>query len=125
MPETRTHKSRLPKRICASVVGSNTGATGTDPKLVGSTNEVEIQLNNTVAKALLDTGSCVSVVAEKFYMEHLSNIPINAIGDILNIECADGNQLPYRGYIEAEIKVNDGVPNSKSHSCLLLITPDT
>lgn len=115
----------MPKQVSASVGGLDSGTEKQDPKLVGSTSEVEIHLNKIPVNALLDTGSCVSVVSEAFYKEHLSNEPINPIGDVLNIECADGNSLPYRGYIEAEITVNSGLPNSKPQSCLLLVTPDT
>ena len=115
----------MPKRVSASVAGSDTGTQDQDPKLVGSVNEVDVLLNDIPVKALLDTGSCVSVVAEKFYNEHLSQIPINPIGDILNIECADGKQLPYIGYIESDIAVNSGLPSAKPQPCLLLITPNT
>lgn len=41
------------------------------------------------------------------------------------MECADGKPLPYLGYIETELQKKCGIPNSTSHTCLFLITPDT
>ena len=98
-----------------------------DPKLVGEVNEVDINIGSihVPARALLDTGSCVSLVTESFYKEHLSKHEVKAIGEILNIECADGENLPYTGYIETEINVENGLPTSKPLPCLLLVTPDT
>jgi len=47
------------------------------------------------------------------------------VGDILNIECADGQGLPYSGYIEAELIIDNGLQEAKPLSCLMLVTPDT
>lgn len=116
----------MPKNVSASVAGSNFG-TGKykDPKLVVETNEVKICIEDTPVTALLDTGSCVSVISESFLREFLSNTSIKPINDILNIECADGNRLPYLGYVEVKLHVVEGLPKSNSHQCLLLVTPDT
>ena len=72
----------------------------------------------------LDTGSCVSLVSQCFYDSYL-NCELYPVGDILNIECADGESLPYTGYIEVDIAVPKGLPNAKPISCLFLVTPDT
>ena len=96
-----------------------------DPKLVGYINEADIEINGIHTKALLDTGSCVSVVSKSFLDEHLQNSELHKIDQLLNIECADGSQLPYIGYIEADIYVSSGLPGSNSKSCLLLVIPDT
>ena len=64
-----------------------------DPELVGKVNTVTIIVNNIPATALLDTGSCVSVLSESFYKEHFSDIHIQAIDDLIRIECADGHIL--------------------------------
>ena len=96
-----------------------------DPKLVGDINETNIFVNSICTKALLDTGSCVSVVSQSFYNDNLSQITIQPLTHILNIECADGNNLPYTGYIEVEISTGEDLPKANSHTCLLLATPDT
>ena len=41
---------------------------------------------------------------------------MNSINEILHIECADGNKLPYKG---------SGLQNSSSRYCLLLVSQDT
>ena len=66
----------------------------------------KILLGNISVTALLDTGSCVSVMAESFYRENFSHINIQPVGDILHIECADGKNLPYDGYIEIEYRID-------------------
>jgi transposase InsO family protein len=96
-----------------------------DPKLVGDANEVEILIDNKPVRALLDTGSCVSLVTDSFYRNNLSNTSLLPVEKILNIECADGEALSYKGYIETEIQIEKGLPSSKVLPCLLLVTPDT
>jgi len=73
----------------------------------------------------LDTGSCVSVLSDSFYKEHFSDIDIQALDYLIRIECADGQRLPYLGYIEVEISTTEGFPRTDPVMCLLLIAPDT
>ena len=95
-----------------------------DPKLVGDPNESEIVINGHLAKALLDTGSCVSVISESL-ANTIKDSEIKETDKLLKIECADGSQLPYLGYIEADITVTDGLPNASQKPCLFLVIPDT
>ena len=44
---------------------------------------------------------------------------------MLNIECADGQQLPYLGCIEAEITIITGLERATPQHCIVLIAPDT
>jgi hypothetical protein len=67
--------------------------------LLGSPNEVTMKVNGIAASALLDTGSTVSTVSESFYLQYLANQPIQTLNHILHIECADGEEMPYLGYI--------------------------
>ena len=90
--------------------------------LVGHRTEVEVKLNGVSCMALLDTGSTVSTVSEQFYKDHLSNIEIKPIDSMLNIECADGQQLPYQGLIEIDIHAS-GIENGQSIACLALVVP--
>jgi hypothetical protein len=119
-----TYRQNLPKRIGAFVIGSkeSTCNDDKDPKLVGHTNEVKIDLETT---ALLDTGSCISAISKSFYDKHLQSVQVKPLSDLLQIECADGNQLPYEGYVEINMTVTRGLPNVTTHTCLFLITPDT
>ena len=88
-------------------------------------NEAELDINGIKTKALLDTGSCVSVISVSFVKENLPQATLQKIERILNIECADGSQLPYLGYIEADIKIPYGVSGSNEKRCLLLVVPET
>ena len=82
------------------------------PKLVGNTNSVDIEINGFPVKALLDTGSSVSVVSQSFYNKNLSQVQLRPLTEILYIECANGNLLPYSGYIEVEINTIEGIQGS-------------
>ena len=93
-----------------------------DPKLVGQPNEVKITINDNSTTALLDTGSSIS---RSFMEKHLPDITLKKIDQLLNIECADGSQLPYLGYIEVSIKIAAGLPDSQPKDCLLLVIPDS
>ena len=62
--------------------------------------------------------------SNSFYSSHLSHVQLQPLNNILKIECADGNLLPYNGFIEVSISA-PGVPDSSGHQCLLLVVPDT
>jgi len=85
---------------------------------------VEVEINEVATTALLDTGSVVSLISETFHREHLGT-DIKPLEDILNIETASGESLPYKGYIEAELNIQEGVGKAGTHTCLFLIVPDT
>ena len=95
-------------------------------ELVGESNEVEVDIEGTKVLALLDTGSSVSTVCQSFYERHLKHLPLSELQDVLEVECADGQLLPYAGYIVADIVApGAGLKNSDKHLCLLLVIPDS
>lgn len=61
-------------------------------------------------------------MSEHFYRTNL-NTELYPIKDILQIECADGEMLPYIGYTEADIMV-PGLCD-KGQGTILLVVPDT
>jgi hypothetical protein len=67
--------------------------------LIGEYNEVPVKFFNIATTALLDTGSTVTTISENFYMEHFPEIPLQSLDFALAVECADGQPLPYSGYI--------------------------
>jgi hypothetical protein len=71
--------------------------------IIGNTNETEILLNDIPSKALLDTGSYVSIIFRTFYEENFRTLGLKPLTDI-NIECADCKKLPYDGYIDLKIR---------------------
>ncbi|VDI80157.1 Hypothetical predicted protein [Mytilus galloprovincialis] len=92
--------------------------------LLGSSNEVPITVNGINTTALLDTGSTVSTISESFYNQHLYSTPLQSLSFLLKIECADGQRLPYKGYIEADLQLQ-GANDNKIQPGLFLIIPDS
>ena len=88
--------------------------------LVGQANECEVFINHISANALLDTGSTVSCMSKSFFTNHFNSSQLQPLQNLIHIECADGNPLPYIGYVEAELQV----PKLSNMSLLLLIVPD-
>jgi len=99
-------------------VGSSRGTKG-DPKLIGDMTEAKVTLNNIELEALLDTGSCVSVISKTCYREMFTNSPIQPLKDTINIECADGGKLPYEGYMELELTLEKRITNINQTSLLI------
>lgn len=52
---------------------------------------------------LLDTGSQVTTVPQSFYEQHLSEQEIKSLHDLLEVEGAAGQSVPYLGYIELTV----------------------
>ena len=92
-------------------------------ELVGDTSEAEIQIGNHNCRSLLDTGSTVSNVSETFYKQNLSECELHSLEDLLQVEAANGQPLPFLGYIEAELFVPSISPQSETF--LFLVVPDT
>ncbi|KAJ8339479.1 hypothetical protein SKAU_G00362650 [Synaphobranchus kaupii] len=49
-------------------------------------------------------GSQVTTIPNSFYQENLSHFPINSLNDLLEVEGANGQNVPYLGYVEVTIK---------------------
>lgn len=72
--------------------------------------------------ALLDTGSTVSTICKQYYDDHLKELPLQPLTSLLRIECADGQNLPYLGYIEVDIQI---VPGGNTYPCVFLVIQDS
>ena len=62
---------------------------------------MEVEGNSTTS--LLDTGSQVTTVPQSFYQQHLSENEIKPLSDLLEVHGANGQCVPYLGYIELNI----------------------
>ena len=89
--------------------------------LVGSSNEVQVQVQGVLTQALGDTGSAVSTLSRKFYDTHLSDTPLQPVESLLTIECADGTELPYQGVIACELQIDGISDRPETIECLFLI----
>ena len=91
------------------------------PNLVGPPNEVDVDINGLTCKALLDAGATVSSISKSWY-DKLDNVEMHLLQQILRVECADGQHLPYLGYVEVEV----GIPGFlENQIALCLVVPDT
>ena len=95
------------------------------PGLTGTNSEVTVKINDIAVLALLDTGSTVSTVSETFYRQYLSDQAIQDLDQILHIECADGQTLPYLGYITADLELPGTSTSAQPLHCILLVVPDS
>lgn len=66
--------------------------------LVGESPTTTVLLDGVKCKALLDTGSQVTCVSEKFYRSHLSHRDLIPLSE-LDLTGAGGYDVPYLGYI--------------------------
>ena len=89
--------------------------------MIGKPNEITVALNNIQGKALLDSGATVSTISEAFYKNQLYGAELHSIEDAIHIECADGQSMPYLGYVCADLTLL-GIPTlDKLHDCLFLV----
>ncbi|KAL7841512.1 hypothetical protein SRHO_G00252030 [Serrasalmus rhombeus] len=94
--------------------------------LVGNKSTANVKVNGIECNSLLDTGSQVTTVSQSFYDSHLSNHPIHPISDILEVEGANGQAVPYLGYIQLSMQFpREFMASQPEVQTLALIVPDT
>lgn len=94
-------------------------------RLVGEKCTARIVINGVECSCLLDSGSQVTTIAQSFYQEHLPDHPIKPISDLLEVECANGQTVPYLGYIETSIAFPKALDQSELElTTLALVVPD-
>ena len=72
-------------------------------RIVGSANESIIFINGVKTSGLIDTGSMVTSISETFYKNMNPQPQLHAITEFgLSVQSANGTDLPFKGYIEAE-----------------------
>lgn len=65
----------------------------------------------------------MSTISEEFYRKQLHDVELHSIEDAIHIECADGQNMPYIGYVCANLTPL-GIPTlDKLHDCLFLVVP--
>ena len=127
MRSSWTHENRLSKPAfkleSTYAAGAAIGNTNNCPtRVVGNAITAEILIEGKPCLALLDTGATISTISHKFYNDRLKHIPLNQLHTLLDIECANGIKLPYEGYIEVDIAVNE-LPNSTRTPAIILVVP--
>lgn len=83
----------------------NTPPSNCLPKgLVGVKCTAEVMIGDKKVNCLLDTGSQVTTVPQSFYENNLTDSPLKPLGNLLEVEGANGQAVPYLGYIELTLK---------------------
>ena len=71
--------------------------------IIGETNESPALVNGVQCRCLVDTGSQVTTISHAFYKKHLGSTPIMPLGDLLRIEGAAGQSVPFLGCVAVEL----------------------
>lgn len=92
--------------------------------LIGKKCTANVNIAGVSCNSLLDSGSQVTTISHSFYQRHLSDLPIQPISD-LDVEGANGQVVPYLGYVEVPIGFpKEFVESEPQISTLALIVPD-
>lgn len=92
--------------------------------LVGTKTTAQVTIAGKDTNCLLDTGSQVTTIPQSFYEQHLSELTIHPLNDLLDVEGANGQSVPYLGYIELSITFpKDFVGSDIEVNTLALVIP--
>ncbi len=72
--------------------------------LVGIKCTAKVTIGEREVDCLLDTGSQVTTIPQSFYESNLSDFPLKPLENLLEVEGANGQAVPYLGYIELTLK---------------------
>ncbi|KAG1933963.1 interleukin-1 receptor accessory protein-like 1-A [Pimephales promelas] len=94
--------------------------------LVGSRSLVNVTIEGIQHECLIDSGSQVTTISKSFHDSHLASHPICPLANLIEVEGAAGQRVPYIGYIEIEILFPETFTGSpKTVSTLALVVPDS
>lgn len=93
--------------------------------LVGTRCTTKIQIEGREVNCLLDTGSQVTTIPKSYYDQYLQQHPIKSLQHLLEVEGANGQAIPYLGYVELNLKFpQDFLGVEAEVPTLALIVPD-
>lgn len=112
--------------VCAELQQPSSGPTTRLPKgLIGSRCTAEVNISGHTYQCLLDTGSQVTTIPVSFYNRHLHEQPIHSLNDLLQVEGAAGQNVPYLGYVDLTVQFSrDFIGEEHDISTLALVVPD-
>lgn len=74
----------------------------------------------------MDTGASVSTILKSFYDSYFAHTSqLSPIGEQLEVECADGQALPYLGYVSVNFATCALPSTNVLRDCLFFIVPDS
>jgi transposase InsO family protein len=86
--------------------------------LIGIENVTVVRVNGYQCRALIDTGSNITTISNALMKDHLPNVPIRQLDDLLTVHAAGGGLVNYLGYVEVDITVDN-----LSYRVLALVVP--
>ena len=93
--------------------------------LVGSRSTGEVKIKGTNFHCLYDTGSQVTTVSHSFYNTYLSDHEIKPLDELLEVEGANGQCVPYIGYVELSLTFPpEFIGEEMDIDTLALVVPD-
>ena len=102
--------------------------TATFPKgLIGPSSTMQVKVNGHPCTAILDSGSQVTIIFEKWYEEHLWDVTIQPVSGLAIWGLSD-NSYPYLGYVVVDMqfpKELDGKQETLSVLALICPGPST
>lgn len=94
--------------------------------LIGSKCAAVVDISGHVCNCLLDTGSQVTTIPISFYNKNLSKQPVMPLDNLLQVEGAAGQSVPYLGYVELVITFPEDFMGVRTEVLTLaLVVPDT
>ncbi len=92
--------------------------------LVGPSSAVPVQIEGIYAKAILDTGSQVTLLYRSFYDRYLTHLPLTSI-DALQIWDLSSADYPYDGYLSLKLEFLEAdIGVTETIDALVLVCPD-
>lgn len=93
--------------------------------LIGAKYTASVLIDGQAYNCLLDTGSQVTTISQSFYENHLAGLEIHPLGELLEVEAANGQTVPYSGFIELDITFPEKCFGAKlTVPTLALVVPD-
>ena len=87
-------------------------------QLVGHSNEVPVVIDGQEVTALIDLGAQVSSISTQFCKDLA--LPIQPLGQLLELEDTGGAAIPYLGFVEVNLQI-PGIRNYNEDVLLLVI----
>ena len=122
----RPPAERVKAQACPSLEHVHRNQPSRFPKrLVGTKSTAQVTIKGKEVNCLLDTGSQVTTIPQSFYSQHLSEQEIKPLFNLLEVEGAAGQAVPYLGYVELAVTFpKELVGASVDVNTLALVIPD-
>uniref|UniRef100_A0A3B1JYN6 Gypsy retrotransposon integrase-like protein 1 n=1 Tax=Astyanax mexicanus TaxID=7994 RepID=A0A3B1JYN6_ASTMX len=121
-----TKKAGKPHTQRASLKCAQTRQPCFIPKgLIGTKCTAQVKIGKIQTNCLLDTGSQVTTISQSFFNQQLPAHQMNPLGDLLEVEGANGQTVPYLGYVDLSITFPEEFAGAEVEvPTLALVVPD-